>query len=532
MNPTFKHEDTATAPAPSHANPHSGTVLRGRELTGAQTFDTDVVVVGSGASGAVVAATLAAAGQRVIVLEEGPYIRAIDHAAMRPSMSMRNAWRDGGMSAALGVGKSPLINVTMGRAVGGSSMLTGGVCFRTPGYVLDSWVKDHGLRGLDETSMRPWFEQVEHDIHVEDVPVSMQSRSTILWGEGARKIGGDIQPNRRNTRGCTGCSQCNFGCPHGAKLSVDMTYIPAALRDGATVISDCLVDKVITRRGHAAGIVGRLLNGRGGKPGDRITIFARRVVLAASAAFTPMILQRSGIAKRSKALGKNMTLHPSFRMIARFDTPVDGWKGAMQSAHSTSWEHEGITLMSVYTPPAVIISGIPGVGDALMQRAGSLRNLAMFGGMIHDQGGGRVLRTFGRDPLMLYKMSAKDRVCLARLVRVLGDAYLEAGAQELYLPILGHAPVTPDEFRRIDLHSISPARYECSSQHPLGTTRMGVDKRNAVVDVSGEVFDLENLFIVDGGTLPSSLGVNPQLSIMAMALRFAHKMLDKPLPSA
>jgi len=526
MHPPNESRFAAQNTAPTH------NILRGRDLQGAQHFDTDVVVVGSGASGAVVAATLAAAGQRVMIVEEGPYIRAIDHAGMRPSMSMRNAWRDGGMSAAIGVGKSPLINVTMGRVVGGSSMLTGGVCFRTPGYVLDSWVKKHGLTGLDEASMRPWFEQVERDIHVEDVPVSMQSRATSLWGEGAQKIGGDIQPNRRNTRGCTGCSQCNFGCPHGAKLSVDMTYIPAALRHGAIILSDCLVDKVTTHRGRAAGIQGRLLNGPKGKAKDRVTITARRVVLAASAAFTPMILQRSGIAKRSKALGKNMTLHPSFRMIARFDENVDGWKGAMQSAHSTSWEHQGITLMSVYTPPPVVISGIPGVGPDFMQRAGSLRNLAMFGGMIHDQGGGRVLRTLGREPLMLYKMAAQDRVSLARLVRVLGDAYLAAGARELYLPILGHKPVDADAFQKLDLERISPARYECSSQHPLGTTRMGTDARHAVVNVEGETFDLNELFIVDGGTLPSSLGVNPQLSIMAMALRFAHKMLDKSLVPA
>lgn len=514
------------------ASIHASGVLRGRDLSGPQQLEADVVIVGSGASGAVVAATLAAAGQRVIVVEEGPYIPAADHAAMRTSMSMRNAWRDGGMTAALGVGKTPLINVTMGRAVGGSSMLTGGVCFRTPGYVLNRWVKEHGLVGLDETSMRPWFEQVEHDIHVEEVPVHMQSRATTLWGEGARKMGGELTPNRRNTRGCTGCSQCNFGCPHGAKLSVDMTYLPAALRDGATILSDCLVNRVISHRGRAAGIEGRLLNGRNGKAKDRVTVRARRVVLAASAAFTPMILQRSGIAKRSKVLGKNMTLHPSFRMIARFDSPVDGWKGAMQSAHSTSWENEGITLMSVFTPPSVVISGVPGVGPDFMQRAGSLRNLAMFGGMIHDEGGGRVVRMPGRDPLMLYKMSPKDRVSLARLVQVLGEAYLEAGAKELYLPILGHAPVSADEFRRLDLSRVSPSRYECSSQHPLGTTRMGTDARHAVVDVDAEVFDMNGLFVVDGGTLPTSLGVNPQLSIMAMALRFAHKMLDKPLPPA
>ena len=510
-----------------------GTILRGRELKGPQRLDADVVIIGSGASGAVVAATLSAAGQRVIVLEEGPYIHALDHAKMRPSESMRNAWREGGMSAALGVGKTPVINVTMGRAVGGSSMLTGGVCFRTPGYVLKTWVEERGLKELNESALRPWFEQVEERVHVEEVPVAMRSKATTLWGEGAEKMGGCLKPNRRNTKGCTGCSLCNFGCPEGAKLSVDMTYLPDALKDGATIVSDCLVEHIITKGGRAAGVEGRLLNGPDNRPGDPIVVQAKRVVIATGAAHSPMLLKRSGIGRRSKHLGRNMTLHPSFRMIARFDEPVDGWKGAMQSAHSDSWEHEGLTLMSVYTPPSVVMSGVPGFGRGFADRAADLRNLAMFGGLIHDEGGGRVVRLpGGREPLMLYRMSACDRARLPNLMRVLGNAYLEAGARELYLPILGHDPVTPDEFRKMDLDKISPTRFECTSQHPLGTTRMGTTPEDSVVDVHGRVWEVEELYVVDGGILPTSLGVNPQLSIMTMALRLAHGMLDRPLISS
>lgn len=509
-----------------------GEIIRGRDLRGPQRFSVDVVVVGSGASGAVTAATAAAAGQRVLVLEEGPYIPAVDHAAMRPSESLRNAWREGGMSAAIGLGQTPVINVTMGRAVGGSSMLTGGVCFRTPGHVLKTWVEERGLKELDEASLAPWFEEVETIVNVETVPDAMRSRSTTLWGIGAEKMGGCLKPNRRNMKGCTGCSQCNFGCPTGAKMSVDVTFLPSAIADGAMILSDCLVDRVVTRGNRAVGVVGRLLNGRNGKAGDTVEVQARRVVLAAGAAHTPMLLQRSGIGKRSKQVGRNMTLHPSFRMLARFDETVDGWKGAMQSAHSDSWEDEGLTLMSVYVPPSVIVSALPGFGRGFAARAEGLRNLAMFGGLIHDEGGGRVLRGPGREPLMVYRMSKADRARLPRLIQVLGEAYLEAGARELFLPILGHASVTPDEFRKLDLTKVSPTRFECSSQHPLGTTRMGSEATNSVVDVHGRAWDLEELYIVDGGILPTSLGVNPQLSIMTMALRLARGMVDRPLPEA
>lgn len=507
-------------------------VLQGRTLQGPQELDCDVVIVGSGASGAVVAATLSAAGQRVIVLEEGPYIDQNQHARMRPSESMRHLWRDAGMTAAVGFYKSPVINVTMGKGVGGSSVLTGGVCFRTPGWVLNNWVHDKGLKELSEDAMRPWFEQVEKRIHVEEVPVSMRSKATTLWGEGAEKMGGELLANHRNTKNCLGCSQCNFGCPHGAKLSVARTYLPDAQQQGTIIVSDCLVDRVISQNGRAVGVRGRLLNGPKNKAKDPIVVHAKRVVLAAGAAYSPMILQRSGVGRRSGELGRHMTLHPSFRMIARFDQYVDGWKGAMQSAHSTSWEKDGITLMSVYTPPSVVLSGLPGVGSAFTHRAQDLRHLAMFGGMIHDEGRGRVIRMPGREPQMIYQLAKVDRPKIARLIQVLGEGYLLAGATELYLPILGHKPVNADEFRAIDFEKISPAGMECSSQHPLGTSRMGSHPQNSVVDVHGRTWDLEQLYVVDGGILPTSLGVNPQLSIMAMALRLAHGMLDHPLPTA
>jgi choline dehydrogenase-like flavoprotein len=231
-------------------------VREGRRHAGDLDIDADAVVIGSGASGAVVAAILAEAGERVVILEEGPHVPVAEIQKMRPSQHLRRAWRDGGMTVAVGVGGSPTINVTMGRAVGGSSIVTGGVCFRTPEHVLHEW--SHRLELADYTSERlaPYFDEVERAISVEEVPESMRSLSTRRFAEGAQKIGLTIEPLRRNTRGCNGCGRCNFGCPHGAKLSVDMTYLPRAVAAGATIFSDCLVDQIVVEvrpRGRGEG---------------------------------------------------------------------------------------------------------------------------------------------------------------------------------------------------------------------------------------------------------------------------------------
>lgn len=507
----------------------SGGYHSAKDQRGTLEIDADVVVVGSGASGSVVATELAQTGQRVVVLEEGPRIPAETYGKMRVSESLRHMWRDGGMTVAAGLGDSPMINVTMGRVVGGSSVLTGGVCFRLPSRVMETWRREHGLPEYTDESMEEATAAVEKHCHVETVPVEMQSRSTVLFGEGAKKRGYELLPMRRNTRDCKGCGRCNFGCPEQAKLSVDLSYLPRAVKAGADVWSHCLVEKVVHKAGRAVGVRGRVLNRRGA-PGDELIVHAKRVVLACSAWYTPSILLRSGIGRRSKVLGKRMTLHPGFRMVARFDEDVRGWRGAMQSAFSEAFEDDGVTLTSVFVPPSVIGATMPGIGPAHVRNALNLPNVAMFGGMIHDEGGGSVFQGPGREPIVTYKMSAADRARVPKVIRILAETYLAAGAKEVFPPILGlERGLTPDAFRKLDLESLPMRRFEVSSQHPLGTVRMGSDPSASVVDGDGRSWDVEDLYVVDGSIFPTSLGVNPQLSIMSVATRLAWRMRERPL---
>ena len=501
----------------------NGQIYRTSTYDGPDTLEVDTLVVGSGASGAVVAAIRAEAGDRVLVLEEGRHVRPQAYGAMRPSQHLASLWRGAGMTAALGLGDTPVINVTMGRGVGGSSLLTGGVCFRTPDTVLRTWVEERGLTALGPEAMAPWFEQVERDCNITPVPVAMRSRSTALFDKGARALGYPLEPITRNTRGCNGCGRCNFGCPEGAKLSVDLTYLPRARAAGAAIFSECRVDRLDIDGGRVRGVCAQWLDDRR-KPTRRLHIRAARTVLACGAAHTPLLLKKHRIGQRDKHVGRHLTLHPAFRMLARFDEPVHGWRGALQSAYSSAFEHERITLVSVFVPPFAVAAGVPGFGPAFRQRVGEMDQLAMFGGMIHDDDGGRIVRGPGREPILLYRMSRQDRAAIGPLLRRLGEAFLEAGATHLYPPILGHPPVDADAFRRIDFDAIPARQFECSSQHPLGTCRMGATARESVCDDLGRVWDVPGLYLADGSTVPTSLGVNPQETIMAMALRMASAM--------
>jgi choline dehydrogenase-like flavoprotein len=506
-------------------------VTHGRDLTGDLSLEADVVIVGSGAGGAVVACELAEAGFDVLVLEEGGHVRPEEHARMRPSESLRHLWREAGMTMAIGLGGSPMINVMMGRCVGGSSMLTGGVCFRIPETVLADWRRDHGLLDFTAVDLEPYYASVEKSVNVEEVPESARSRSTQLFAEGARKLGYELHNMRRNTKACAGWSTCNFGCPAQAKMSVDLSYLPRAVEKGARIYSDCLVEKVVVEGDRAVGVAGRVLNGRNGKPLGALSVRARRVVLACSAMYTPIVLKRSGIGRRSGQVGRNLTLHPSFRIMARFDERVEGWNGAMQSAYSSHFEPEGIQLNSVFVPGGILAAAQPGVGTEHARRAKQLPHLAIFGANLHDEGGGVVHRWIGREPVVTYRMSEKDKAAIPRALSIAAETFFAAGAKEVFLPVLGLDGLDADAFRALDLSRIPASKLECASQHPLGTCRMGSSPDASVVDPNGESWEVKELFVVDGSTAPTSLGVNPQLTIMTLATRFAWKMRERKLPA-
>jgi len=415
----------------------------------------------------------------------------------------------------------------MGCCVGGSSIVTGGVCFRIPDPVLDEWSRELGLEDYTLAAMDPVFAHVERRTHVVEVPEALRSRSTVLFAEGAKKLGFELKPMHRNTDGCCGCGSCNFGCPRSAKRSVDLSYLPSAVEHGTSVWSHCLVDRVLFSGSRAVGVSGRLLNRPGAGPGDSLLVRSRAVVVAAGAWHSPLVLRSSGL--RLPAIGKNMTLHPGFRVAARFDEPVHGWRGALQSAWCGAFEREGITLTSVFIPVGAIASVLPGIGIEHGARCADIGNIAIFGGILHDEGGGRVRRGLGREPIVTYRMSRRDRARVPRIMRVMAETFRAAGARGFYLPIMGWDQVSPDGLDSAPIEQVHGRRIECTSQHPLGSCRMGSDARCSVVDGEGRVWDTEGLYVADGGVLPTSLGVNPQLSIMSVATRIAWRMRDRGL---
>lgn len=495
-------------------------VTRGRQVGQPMRADVDVVIVGSGAGGAVVARELARDGRSVLTLEEGGYYTPEEYGALSPSQSFRRIAREAGLAVAVGLGDTPLISTLAGKAVGGSSLLTGGIIFRIPEEILHHWSTELGLTDLTPDALDPFFSEVEQTVHAEIVPEAMRSRSTELFVEGAVKMGIPMKSVRRNTLGCRGASRCTFGCPNRAKMSVDSSFWPDAWKHGAKIWSDALVEKIDIRAGRAWGVRGRFLDQDSGEPRVPFEVNAKVVVVACGALHSPVLLRRSGV--DGPHVGRHMTLHPSFRVCALFDEQVDGWDGAMQSAYSDAMMDQGITFVSAYNPPSVLAAAFPGIGPAHMRLIERVPNLAVFGGMVHDDGGGQVRRWISREPLIVYRMSDRDRARFFLGVQTLGKMAFAAGATEVLLPIFGTETFKSEsELDFLTSNPPSAKRVESLSFHPLGSAKMSTTQKHGVVKPSGESWQVDNLFVADGSVVPTSIGVNSQLAIMTMALKIS-----------
>ena len=468
----------------------------------------DVCVIGAGAGGAVAAAELAEGGARVVVLDQGPRHDPDDFTARPPEMLAR-LYRDGGQTATLG---SPPILLPLGSGLGGTTLVNSGTCFRTPPRVLDRWREEFGLE-LDEQTMRPYFERVEQALSVAEVSPELAGANAAIARRGAERLGWSHGYLRRNARGCVGSGVCVFGCPTSAKQHTGITYIPRAEAAGARIVTGAEVRELCVAGGRARGVRAQLSNGRA------LEVHAPTVVVACGTIHTPMLLARSGLHDPSGQRGRNLALHPATAAFARMDDVVDMARGVPQSFYVDEFAAEGIMFEGVAGPPAYAAMSLPLTGAAHRDAMADYRRLAQFGLMVSDSSRGRVRAVAGR-PVIRYDLCdedlAKFRTGLARM----RELFLAAGAREVYLPL--PPGVAPERARASDL--------KLMAFHPLGTARADARATHGVTDGALALHGVEGLYIADGSVVPSALGVNPQLTIMALATRLAFALLSRPAP--
>lgn len=490
--------DSAYGDGSTLYRPRDERVVRGCDLRGRGRMRADVCVVGTGAGGGVVAKELAEGGLSVVMLEEGELLRPSDFTA-RPRDLSHRFYRDGAQVVTLG--NAP-IALPLGKAVGGTTILNSATCYRTPPALLERW----GLWSAAE--LEPYFRRVERIFNVCRVPREVAGRNAQLMQRGAERLGWSGEYLHRAARGCVGSGVCAFGCPSGGKQHTGNTYLPRAWDAGAVTVTGVRATKVVPGRG----VLARTTSGA------RLRVEAQLVVVACGTIGTPVLLRRSGI--RHPALGRNLSLHPATGVWAEVDEDVDMSAGVPQAYAVDEFAAEGIMLEGWTGPPDMLALSLPSTGAEHRRLVCGWRRLAQAGLMIRDDARGAV-HVVGGKAVIRYDVERGDTARLVRAIGLAARLELAAGARAVHLPIRGAAPIT--DARQIPALKANVKQLGLTAFHPLGTAAAGT-----VVDRDLQLTD--GLLVADGSVVPSALGVNPQLTIMALATRAAFRVLDRAAP--
>jgi len=494
-------------------------ILSHRDYVKERKFSADVVVVGTGAGGAVAGAELAAAGRDVLFIEEGSWF-STDSFNPYSTESVPRLYRDAAATVIFG---TPPIPYVEGRCVGGSTTINGGMAYRPPARVLEEW--SEVAPDLGERALEPLFERVEKVVHVgAQLPESIGEDNRIMT-EGARKMGWSYTVNQRNQEACVGANNCGLGCPTGAKQSTLVSYMPKAMKSGARCLTELRVQKLLIEGGRAVGVVARAIDPETRKLGVEVVVRARAVVVACGAVQTPFLLLQHKLGRPSRQLGKNFLCHPNAKVLAVYPRDVQAWRGVSQSAQIRHFHEDGILMAENFVSPSILGAYLPVHGDLAWELMQRYNQMVLSGVLVEDSSSGTVSRGFLGTPYVRYDITPLDHQRFLRGVRLLAEMHFAMGADYVVLPFFNqHVARSVDELAKIDELQRHPSTLELFTPHLMGTARMGARPEASVVDLSGQVWDLPGLYVADASLFPTAIGVNPQITIMALATRVAERL--------
>jgi long-chain-alcohol oxidase len=471
--------------------------------------DCDVCVVGSGAGGGTAAGVLAAAGLDVVVLEAGPPLQFTgeEHDALL------QLYLEGAASAT----DDQSLDVLAGCCVGGGTTVNWTTSLRTPDDVREEWAA-HGVPAFAADVFSQSLDAVWERMDVNDEHGAASPRDAVLE-RGAEALGWHVAAQPRNVRGCDQngvCGYCCFGCPIGAKQDVTRTWLADAVERGARVLAGVRAERVLVDGGAAVGV-----------EGEGVRVRAKAVVVACGAFNTPALLRRSGLENMN--IGRNLRLHPVTLLAGEFEEEIRPWEGALQARYSE--EHArlddgyGVRYETAPIHPGFLGAGLQwNSARESLDLARRYRHFAPIFPLVRDRDAGEIVVDRNGEPSARYRLSRYD----LRHLRAgfLGAARIleAAGARRI---VSAHAhPLIWEPGRNggvgrfladADARGWEPNRVLYASAHIMGTARMTRSPATGACDPNGETWEVARLVIADGSTFPTASGVNPMITIAAVA---------------
>jgi choline dehydrogenase-like flavoprotein len=482
-----------------------------------ESITADVVVVGTGAGGATLAYELARRNREVLMLERG---RHFDPAGFteNEAVQLANLYADG----ALTLSKDFRFQVAQGMCVGGSTVVNNAVCFDLPDHVLDRWLERDGLdAGLDAAGLRHAFGHVRDFLKVGPIdagvirnPGGERIAHAINRLHKQGRFGGTMRVVECNIADCVGCGYCNLGCSFGAKLSALDHTLPIAQRrykDAIRILPECHVDKVVSVGGRPR-VHARLGDGR------RLTVRAETVVLSAGAIASSVILQRSGLG--GDQVGRSLSFNMASPVTVEFRDKVHSERG-IQISHYFEPSTPGdldMTVETWFNPVVAQSLFMPGWFDEHRRNMRRYAYMTSLGAVVGTASNGSVRARRGNGFRLDYEPQDRDFVRLKKGVRLACEIGLEAGAVQVLPTTLRTVRVSaPEKLSLIDTEIGETNDLSVNSAHPQGGNPISRDAKKGVVGPDFHVYGTDNVYVCDASVFPSSITVNPQLTVMALA---------------
>ncbi|WP_330231510.1 FAD-dependent oxidoreductase [Nocardia sp. NBC_00508] len=485
----------------------------------------DVAIVGSGAGGGAAAAVLAEAGLDVVVLERGNYYDDRDFGTGELG-ALQHLYAPGPSASAEGQ-----ITLVAGTCLGGGTVVNWSTSLPTPDDVRAEWAA-LGARHFAEAEFGDALDVVQRRLGVTDRRSSTSARDSVLE-RGARALGWEVDTLPRNvTDACDAgveCGRCGYGCRLGAKQSVTKTWLADAADRGARLVVDADVRRIIVQNGRAHGVSALT------SEGVQIQVHARAVVVSAGAIQTPALLRRSGL--RNQNIGRHLRLHPAAAVFGVFDEEIRPWEGGLQTRicrHHSDLDGNGYGVIYETGPVH------PGLATGFMSWRGAADHRAVMLDFAHsnaigiitrDRDPGSVAIDRSGEPFVEYRLSDYDAAHMHTGIVGAASILEAAGARRIFSGHqagISYEPGTrgshADFAAACQAAGYGPGQCSMGALHIMGSARMGGSPDISATDPDGATWEVPNIVVADASSFPTASGVNPMVSIEAIAYLNAKRL--------
>jgi choline dehydrogenase-like flavoprotein len=487
----------------------------------------DILIIGSGAGGGTVASALAplcAEGARIAVLEWGPHFNDDEFTGRELEMAEKLFFDSGAIG-----NRDQTLNVACARGYGGSTLAYTGTSIEIPQRSLERWA----VPALTLDDLAPRMQRYKQQNNVHELPDEDINENNQLFADGCRALGYAVKRFPVNIKGSKGSGMCNMGCPNQAKQGTNRVQLPAAEAGGVQVITNCRVHR-ITPQGVEAEVTPQPHGRPSAWPSGRCRLGARIVVVAAGAMHSSALLAHSRLPVDLPALGRYFTCHPALTLVAQHDRPIINYYGFPKTYYCDDFEEQDEFILEtcMYFPftTAKSLAGFGAPHSALMA---DFRRLQMILVLVSDsaEAANRIIADSEGNPVLHYTFSERTLDALVASQRIAAKIFFAGGAARVHAPAADRFLIDQADRSRVDAlidrRHLKLGKISIQSAHPMGGCRIGADRTNSVTDDRGRVHGLDWLYVADGSLFPGSSGVNPYVTIMALADRVAESLRDR-----